>query len=244
MARVIEDQVRRLKHNDALRRELIANVSHDLRTPLALLQGHLETLQIKSGALSEDERGRHVAIAAHQCRGLARRIGELFELAKLEAQETLPQREPFAIAELVQDVVLKFRLEAERRRIAIVADMAADLPFVHADIGLIERALDNLLGNALRYTPAGGEIRVALAATPDQLCLRVSDTGRGIPPEDLPHVFDRFYCDRGRAPHPHDGAGLGLAITRRIVELHGGTIRVESPPNRGACFTVCLPLAT
>jgi len=243
MASLIDEQVNRLKRKDELRRDLVANISHDLRTPLASLQGHLETLQIKNGALGEVERSQYIETATRQSRQLARRIGELFELAKLEAQENLLQCEPFSLAELVQDVVLKFGIEAGRKQVAIFADKEPDLPFVDADIGLIERALDNLLNNALHYTPGGGQIRLVLAVQNGRLCLYVSDTGPGIAAEARPYIFDRFYSNQNGAQDHHDGAGLGLAITKRIVDLHGGTIEACSQPNHGARFTICLPLA-
>jgi signal transduction histidine kinase len=243
MARRIEEQLRGLERNDALRRELVANVSHDLRTPLASLRGYLETLLIKGRTLGEAERHGYLEIAVRHARRLGRRIDELFEIATLDAQERPPRCEPVSLAELVQDVALKFRLEAERKGVALEVELPPAPPFVCADIGLLERALDNLIVNALRYTPAGGAVGIALGVDAGRICLRVTDTGVGIAPQALLRVFDRFYRDRRVAGVHHNGAGLGLAISKRIVELHGGTIEAESQAARGTTFRLYLPLA-
>lgn len=237
MARRIEEQLRRLQRNDELRRELVINVSHDLRTPLTSLQGYLDTLLIKGDSLTEAERRDFLDIAVRHGRRLGQRIDELFEIAKLDAQESPPRCESLSLAELVQDVTLKFKLDAERQGVRLAVDLPPAPPFVYADIGLLERALDNLMVNALRYTPAGGEIRVALIAADERVCVQVCDTGVGIASEDLPRVFDRFYRDRR-----HNGAGLGLTISKRIVELHGGTIEAESETGHGSVFRLYLPL--
>jgi len=227
-------QVEELKEVDRLRRELVANVSHDLRTPLASLQGYLDTLLLKEGRLSPDEQHRFLEIASRHAERLGQLIDELFELAKLDAQATPIKVEPFSMAELVQDVVQKFQLRAEQAGIALAAEVRPDLPLVSGDIALMERVLENLLDNAIRHTPAGGRVDVALSADEGRMTVRVSDTGVGIPAENLPHIFDRFY--RADNAAPHGGAGLGLAIAHRILDLHGTTLEAESRLNEGTTF--------
>ena len=268
MAQRIARQVGALEQLDALRRELLTNVSHDLRTPLAALQGYLETLEMKEHDLGPTERRRYLEAARKQAERLGRLVAELFELTTLESGATVCRPEPFALTELVQDVAQKFRLEAERRQIALTTEFATDLPSVMADIGLIERALTNLIDNALRHTPAGGGVRLVLRRVEGGVEVDVADTGRGIAAEDLPRVFDRYYRaagpksggpqarggagvpDAGTGPSegvglgPNEGAGLGLAIVKRVLELHDSDIQVESVVGGGTTFRFRLPLAS
>lgn len=241
MARQIEQQFRDLKAGDALRRELIANVSHDLRTPLASLRGYLETVLLKGGRLSEDHRRQYLETACRHCEHLERLIAALFELSKLESGAVVPQREEFSLSELLQDVALRFRLRAQQAGIELRAHFDPAGPRAYGDIALIERVLENLLDNALRHTPSGG--RVSLEMLPDERRVRVAvaDTGSGIVVEDLPRVFDRFYRGAGQARG--ERSGLGLAIVRRIVELHGQTVSLTSTPGVGTCVEFGLPIA-
>ena len=213
MATQINNQLSELKKTDSERRELIASVSHDLRTPLAVLSGYLETLLLKDATLPPAERKNYLGIAVKQSERLSGLINELFELSKLEAGDTHINSEPFQIAELVQDVVQKFELAARKREITLLARIEPAAPFVRGDIALIERVLE------------------------------MRDNGHGIPEQDIPHVFERFYrVDKSRNEYS-GGAGLGLAIAKRVIELHGGTIGVISEQGRGTCFTFTLPLA-
>lgn len=240
MAERITSQLRRLKEQDALRRQLVAHVSHDLRTPLASLRGYLETLQMKEGELSPKERSEYLGVALRQSERLTQLVEQLFELARLEAKETRPRREPFAIAELLQDVVQKFRLKADQAGVRLEMHGPPAMLFVSADIALTERVLDNLIGNAIDHTPAGGEVSLALGAGVGQVRVTVSDTGPGIRTEDLPRIFEPFYrsnTSSGAGVH----AGLGLAIARRIAELQDGQLTVENPPRGGSVFTFTLP---
>ncbi|HMC22795.1 MAG TPA: ATP-binding protein [Thermoanaerobaculia bacterium] len=229
-------QVNKLKEIDLLRRELIANVSHDLRTPLASLQGYLDTLLLKEGQLTPEEQRRFLETASKHSERLGYLVSELFELAKLDAQVTPIRVEPFSIAELVQDVVMKFQLRAEQAGLTLKAEVMPDLPLVSGDIALMERVLENLLDNAIRFTPSGGRVTVSIVRDVGKLSVRVSDTGRGIAEESLPYIFDRFY--RGEPTANRDGgAGLGLAIAKRILELHGSSLQAQSRVNAGTTFT-------
>lgn len=243
MSQRIADQIEQLRHADAARRDMVANISHDLRTPLASLQGYLETLLIKQDSFDDAEKRKYLELAARQGDRLGRLVAELFELTMLDSTGTRLNFEPFSLPELVQDVAQKFRPEAERKNLVLETDIPESAPFVRADIGLIERVLENLIENAIKYTPQGGSVRLSLVPDAAGIETRVADTGRGIPDADREKVFERFYRvekSRGDAP---EGAGLGLAITRRILQLHDSPIEVTSQLGEGTAFTFRLPLA-
>lgn len=236
----IDQQLEALKDTDAKRREMVANVSHDLRTPLTSLHGYLETLLLKDEKLSAEERREYLEIATSQSARLSQLISELFELAKLDSSETLINMEPFSLAELAQDVAHKFSLQAQQRNIQLHTEFGNNLPFAYGDIGLIQRVLDNLMENALRYTPAGGRITLSLQSDAGNIKVKVADSGQGIPSEEIPHIFDRFYrLEKNRSSA--NNAGLGLAIVKRIIDLHGSDIRADSAPNLGTSFSFALP---
>jgi signal transduction histidine kinase len=240
MAAMISEQVRELKESDSLRRELVTNVSHDLRTPLTSMQGYLETLAVKKD-LTEEEKQDYLDRAIEHSDRLRRLISDLFELARLDAHEVKAHPEPFSLGELALDVLQKFHLLATEREIKLTSDLDPHLPFVMADIGLIERALENLIKNAILYTPRGGTVTLNVSPGQDHLILEVADTGKGMSEEDLPHIFDRYYRADTTQEDTTDGTGLGLAITKRIVELHGSSITVESNPGVGSNFSFTLP---
>lgn len=237
----IAHQLAQLEQAEVRRRELIANVSHDLRTPLASMQGHLELLLVKHGSVSAAEQRSYLEIATRHCERLSRLVRDLFQLTKLEANEVAPQCEVFPASELVQDVVQKLELAAEKRGLRLVSRLDDQRVQVRADIGMIETVLENLIGNALRHTARGGQVCVAVEPAADRVALRVSDTGCGIAQEDLARLFDRYYhIDRGEDADG-GGTGLGLAIVRRLVELHGSTIEVQSTLGQGSSFGFELP---
>lgn len=227
----------------AARRELLANLSHDLRTPLASLQGYLELLLLREGRLESAEARNYLHTAAAQSERLGRLVDDLFELTRLEAEDMRPAFEPVALAELAHDVVQKFAERAQRRGVALAVARDAAAPTgapVPADIALIERLLSNLVDNALRHTPAGGRVVLELGGDAAQAELAVSDTGEGIASEDLPGIFERY--DRAARVGGSSGhAGLGLAIAQRIAALHGSRLAVRSA--RGAGTRVSLVLA-
>jgi two-component system, OmpR family, sensor kinase len=239
--RLIE-QLEQLRRIDAQRRELVANVSHDLRTPLASLQGYLDTLRVKRDTLDPAERDRCLDIAARQTERLGTLVGQLFELSKLEANEAKPHFEHCSMAELVQDVLQKFELRAADAGVSLGLDQPEELPQVSIDIAMMERVLSNLIENAVEHTPRGGRVAVKVMRRANGVEVQVSDTGRGIAAEDLPFVFDRFYRGGLHDTSRSEGAGLGLAIARRIVELHGSTLRVSSRVGEGTTFAFEPPL--
>jgi signal transduction histidine kinase len=243
MATVISGQMNKLKEADSLRRELVTNVSHDLRTPLTSMQGYLETLAVKKDLTAEETR-EYLERAIENSDRLRRLIADLFELSKLDAHDVKAHPEPFSIGELALDVLQKFRLMARERGIRLLCDPDPRLPFVMADIGLIERALENLIKNAVLYTPRGGTVTIAIEPDECRLTVRVADTGKGIREEDLTHIFDRYYRIESADSDTVDGTGLGLAITKRIAELHGSAVEVKSETGKGSVFSFQLPIAS
>lgn len=255
----ISRQIAELERHDVQRRELLANVSHDLRTPLTLMQGYLETLLLRDSSMSRAEARSCLEVATRHAERLGRLVADLFELAKLDGPADQIAREVFSLSELAQDIAQKFALHAQVRDQRIEARLSGPAPNaavpVLGDIGLVERALENLVENALRHTPEGGSVGIDVLREGRRARISVCDTGCGIAREDLPHVFDRYFqaprVENGEPTAAHgrdDGAtrhhaGLGLAITRRIVALHGGTIRVDSTPGQGTVFSFDLPLA-
>ena len=220
-------------------RRFVADASHELRAPLATLQGNLELLE-RAADLSEEERRAIWRDIRDEVRRLGRLVSDLLSLARAEAGQGL-QRQPVELDRLVTDVLRSMRTEMAQHRLVV-----EHLEPVHVmgDTDRLRELLVILLDNAIRYTPAGGEIRVGLTHGPGpEVALSVADTGIGIAPEDLPHIFERFYrADKARS-RATGGTGLGLAIARWIVEAHGGRIEVESHLGQGSRFTVRLPTA-
>lgn len=243
MSQRIVEQISTLRDVDRMRRDLVANVSHDLRTPMASVHGYLETLLLKERTLTPEDRTRYLEVALKHSTGLRSMVSELFELAKLDAREVEIQTEPFSLCELGQDVLQRFELLATSRGVALHAVLCPSVPMVAADIRLIERVLVNLIENAVRHTPRGGRVSLDCHRDGIEVLFAVSDTGPGIPANERPHIFERFYRARGAAANSGEGAGLGLAIAKRILDLHGSTLSVRSEPNAGACFTFALQVA-
>ena len=242
MAAHIEQQIEKLVLSDTSRRDLIANVSHDLRTPLATLQGYIETLLLKDQSLSETDRKNYLEIAIKHCDHLSNLVDRLLELATLESPGMQVNSEPFNLGELVQDVIQKFQLTTEDKNIQVITNADEPIPFVNADIGLIERALENLIENAVRHTPTDGEIRLQMTPSAEVIKMQISDSGPGIPEDFLPLVFKRFHqLDKSRKVDPGH-TGLGLAITKKILDLHGSSIEVSSNVGSGTSFSFQLPV--
>jgi signal transduction histidine kinase len=241
MANKIREQFEGLKETDRLRRELVSNVSHDLRTPLASMHGYVETLLLKNDTLSEKERLRYLEITRKHSLRLGRLIGDLFELSKLDSASVQPTLERFSLAELLQDVTQEFELEAEKKGIQIEVNASPEATMVHADIGLMQRVLENLLRNAVRYTPEGGTISISLDKKPGCVAVAVADTGCGIAEHELERIFDRFYRSEQGEEERSNSAGLGLAIVKRILDLHGSRITVSSTLNEGTRFEFDIP---
>lgn len=242
MSAQIRTQITQLTENDRLRRELVSNISHDLRTPLTAMQGYIETLIIKSDSMSAEDRDRYLRIAQKHTARLGTLIGDLFELSKLDAASVTPSVESFSLPELVQDIAQEFQIESERKNIALQVEVGESAQDTMGDIGLIQRVLENLVRNAIQFTPEGGEVTISIAERRDSVAIAVSDSGPGIAEEDVPRIFDRFYRARDGEEARSDSSGLGLAIVKRILDLHHSRILVVSKLNAGTRFEFELPL--
>lgn len=238
-ALVVLQDLTDLRRVEQARRSALANISHDLRTPLASLQAMIETLE--DGALDDRD-------AAHdflhrmdaEVQGLNRLVSEFLELTRIESGQLELYATPTELRALLEAVAARMAAQAQQRGSTINLELPAHLPVVTIDTARIEQVLLNLLQNALTFTPRGGRITIGAAVQADRVAIWVRDTGAGIAPADVPHVFERFYkADRARSS---GGAGLGLAIARHLVERHGGQIAVESAEGAGTTITFTLPL--
>ena len=241
----IAQQFQRLEDSDRQRRELVSNISHDLRTPLSSIQGYIETVLVREVTLDAAARAQHLRTALRHIDLLGKRIADLFDLSKLDAGRVEPEQEVFCLAELLQDVVQNHRLAAQQRGVQLTLSAGSHTKAkVQADIAMIERVLQNLIDNALCYTASGCEVTLGIERRGTFMEISVSDTGRGIATEHLPHIFERYW----RASDADDGAagtrsGLGLAIVKRILDLHGSIVRVQSEFMHGTRFDFLLPQA-
>jgi two-component system phosphate regulon sensor histidine kinase PhoR len=225
---------------DTLRREFVANVSHELRTPLSVVQGYTETLL--EGAMKDEKNGpEFLGIIDKNVRRLSSIVSDLLDLSKLESGGQVFEPRPVDVRALVERVGDAFRPVAERKRQQLVVEVPANAGTVDADGALLERAVSNLVDNALKYTPEGGRVRMSATSDGVQAAITVEDNGMGIPEADLPRVFERFYrVDKSRS-RDLGGTGLGLSIVKHIIQLHGGTISVRSAVGTGSSFTIRLP---
>jgi signal transduction histidine kinase len=242
MADTIEATIEKLRLNDNLRRELIANVSHDLRTPLASIQGYVETILMKSD-LDDERKLKYLNVILKNTQSLGKQVDELFELSKLEAKQIQPEQEPFSINELAQDVCLKFKTQVETHGIELVDNIPHSLPPVIGDIAMVERVISNLIRNATEFTEAGGRVSLDMELQQQSVMISVKDTGQGISPEDLPHIFDRFYTGGKKTIKGSTSTGLGLTIAAKMIEAHDQALEVESELGQGTRFYFSLPLA-
>ncbi|MGE0311127.1 MAG: ATP-binding protein [Lautropia sp.] len=266
----LKDESDRVAQTDTRRREMVASVSHDLRTPLTALAGQLETVLLKRETMADQDQRRFIESAFGNALHLRRLTDALAELARLDSPDVRLECEPIALHELCDDLVHRFQIRAEEHGIALQVDYPDGLPLAEVDAGLMERALANLIDNALRVTPDGGRIRIEVAPitwTGPQartgFRVSVTDTGPGVSDADRPQVFERFFQGSG-----HRGlrgsSGLGLAIVQRVAELHGGRAGLTAPAagqpadgtarsddarnetgaSAGACFYIDIPLAS
>ncbi len=242
MSSRINTQIDQLKENDHLRRELVSNISHDLRTPLSAIQGYVETLILKGNTMPADDRDKFLRVARKHTLRLNALIEDLFELSKLDAASVTPQIDRFSLPELVSDTAQEFIVEMERKRQTLDIQVDALHTQTVGDIGLIQRVLENLVRNAVKFTPEGGQITISVAERSDTLAVAVEDNGPGIPAKDIPRIFDRFYRAKDGEEARSDSSGLGLAIVKRILDLHESRITVESTVDSGTRFEFELPV--
>ncbi len=221
------------------RREFVANVSHELRTPLTGIKAIVETLQ--DGAIDDRKAASEFLDKIHaEVDAMTQMVSELIELSRIESGGIELRFEPVDLNAIARRVIARLGPQAERAKVALVEQLADDLPLVPADRDRIEQVLVNIVHNAIKFTPAGGKATIATGSGPDSVSVAVTDTGIGISREDLPHIFERFFkADRSRSS---GGTGLGLAIAKHTVQAHGGTIQVSSIEGQGSVFTLTLPL--
>jgi signal transduction histidine kinase len=236
----LEKSYEKLSSVDKLRKEMIANISHDLRTPLTNLSGYIETLFIRRKDITMPERERYLTIAMKESERLKKLIDDLFELSKLEANQVKVNAEAFPIAELLQDVIAKYEVICSQKGIEISSNLSEHTPWVMADIKLIDRVLQNLLDNAIKYNlETDGKIDLVLQRIDNQLLIKVSNLGKTIDPSVLPQLFDRYF----KISSSDNSTGLGLAIVKKIMDLHQSAIDVESQ-NGETTFSFYLPVYT
>jgi signal transduction histidine kinase len=241
MADTLVNSIRETERANRLKRELTVNISHDLRNPLASLQGYLETLSEKEETLSSEDRMNYLRVMLKDTHSLKRLIDDLFHYSKLESGNLEPEIEAYSQSELAQDVLLKMKPEADKKNIYLEMGRPGELFLVRADIGMIERVLTNLIENGIQNTPSGGTVGIEMERRDGKVITRVFDTGFGIPEEDIHAVFDMFYTGDTSRDRSRPGSGLGLGICKKILELHGEDIRVASTPGKGSVFSFSLP---
>lgn len=237
MADTILKNIEDLKQVDHLRRELIANVSHDLRTPISVISGYIETLHMKQGKLSEEQTNKYLETILNSTEKLKRLVADLFELTKLEARQIKPNIEQFNLSEMLALSCQKYEILAQEKQISIKTNFPDHMPLVQADLALIERVIQNLMDNAIKYTPENGEVELWLSNTENAKIDVAIQNSAGIDAEELPNIFDRYY----KGSPTKGSTGLGLAIVKNILEIHQSKIQVMSKPKEFTKFYFSLP---
>ncbi|MFN3309766.1 MAG: sensor histidine kinase, partial [Anaerolineales bacterium] len=230
----------RQRYLETVRRDFISNISHELRTPLASLKALTETLQ--EGALDDPPAAHKFLMQIEkEVDSLSHMVSELLELSRIESGQVPLRLKPFSPHEILQKAVDRLGIQAERAGLKVVVDCDPNIPQVLADPSRLEQVVGNLFHNAIKFTPAGGQITLSAKPQNGNILFCVADSGIGIPAEDLPRIFERFYkTDRARAS---GGTGLGLAIAKHVVEAHGGYIWAESIESQGSKFFFVIPQA-
>jgi signal transduction histidine kinase len=239
LAQAFNSMAADLEYAEQLRRNMVADVAHELRTPLSNIQGYLEAIQ--DGLVEPD--GAAIRSLNEEASLLSRLVDELQELSLAEAGELKLVYQAEDVANLVKQAIAPWQPQMAAKEVSLSLDLPGDLPLVNIDWQRINEVLHVLLENAVAHTPKGGIISVAARARAKWVEISVSDTGEGIPAEDLPHIFERFYrVDKSRT-RATGGSGLGLTIARRLVEAHGGTITAQSKLGKGSRFSFTIPVA-
>jgi signal transduction histidine kinase len=243
MADTIVNNIKEIRKMDDLRRVLVANVSHDLRTPLSIIRGYVETILMKEDNLTTDEKKNYLETILKNSDRMLKLVEELFEISKLESKETEPNKEEFSLAELLNDIYQKNKIIAHNKDIKFGLEVGDNLPFIYADLGMMEKVFQNLLDNAFKFTPNGGEIKIIFKRKyAHSLYVNITDNGKGIREEEIPFIFDRFYQVKHDSCDESIGNGLGLSIVKKILDIHNFEIIVKSEPAKGTSFIISIPV--
>jgi PAS domain S-box-containing protein len=233
--------ITKLKEVDRLKSNIVANVSHELRTPLASIKAYTELLLEELDEGDVDVRRRFLQVIDREADRLADLIGDLLDLSRLETGKFEMRKEPLHIGDIIKEVITLLELQAEEKRIQINVDAPPSISHITADKELMTILVKNLVSNAIKFSHDGGRIDIAVREGEGNIILSVADYGIGIPPEEIPHIFEKFYRVRSTTESGIEGTGLGLVLVKEAVEAHGGTIEVESELGAGSCFIVTLP---
>jgi two-component system phosphate regulon sensor histidine kinase PhoR len=220
------------------RRELIGNISHEFRTPLAGIKAMAETL--RNGTIDDKEAAKDFLVRIDdEVERLTQIVAELTELSRIETGQVELRLEPVDLNQIIEEIIIQLSPQVERQQLSIDKELTTDMPSVQVDKDRIRQTIVNLVHNAIKFTDPGGRITVSTQADGDSVTVAISDTGVGIAKSDLPHVFERFY--KGDRARSGAGTGMGLAIAKHVIEAHGGSIRVQSQEGKGSTFSLNLP---
>ncbi len=234
----INGQMAKLRKHDTQRRQVLSSISHDLRTPLASLQGFIETLHLRDDQFTSEQRHKYLATALKNSKQLKHLVDQIFELAHIESGQVTVESEPFRLTELLYDLCDKFAFSAQTKKINMRVESEDENCLIVSDIAKLERVLSNLIENALRFTPESGFVILSLKKCPStsQWQVSVIDNGEGIPSNELDAIFDLNYRARNSTGKSHVHIGLGLTISKQLLTLLGTEIHVQSVLNEGTCF--------
>ncbi len=242
LGRSFNEMAEQLKGLEESRRSFVANVSHELRSPLTSMKGFLEAMY--DGTIPPEEHAHYIELVLSETRRLTAMVNDLLDLARIESGTITLHYEVFDINELIRRTLITFEARIVEKNLDMDVRFAQEQSYVNADPNQIAQVLRNLIDNAIKYSPDHSLIGVATYAMRKDVFVSVRDTGIGIPPEDIPHVFDRFYkVEKAHTPAPAVGSGLGLSIVKKIIDQHGQSITVRSAKGRGTQFTFTLARA-
>ena len=231
-----------LKDLEATRRSFVANVSHELRSPLTSMKGFLEAMQ--DGTIGPEDHDKYIGIVLSETKRMAGMVNDLLDLARIESGKTALKLEIFDINELIRRTLITFEARIYEQHLEVDVKFAQEQYYVEADSAQISQVLRNIIDNAIKYSPDNSKLRIATYAMRREIYVSIQDSGPGIPEEDIPHVFDRFYkVEKAHTPSKQGGTGLGLSIVKRIIDQHNQTITLKSARGKGSTFTFTLKRA-
>lgn len=242
LAQSFNNMADQLKDLEATRRSFVANVSHELRSPLTSMRGFLEAMQ--DGTIGHEEYDKYIDIVLSETRRMTSMVNDLLDLARIESGTTAIKLTIFDINELIRRTLITFEARIYDQKMEVEVKFAQEQYYVEADNAQISQVLRNIIDNAIKYSPMHSKLRIATYALRKEVYVSIQDSGQGIPEEDVPHVFDRFYkVEKAHTPTKQSGTGLGLSIVKRIIDQHGQTITVKSAKGKGSNFTFTLKRA-